>query len=181
MDDQNLEPVDRHDGDRSATVNRPPATRTAGRRMHRRVVDECGDTVLEVLARRADHPATAERGAELVVAGELCSYSAGRICEELRAFLGSVRHVHIDVSDLTFIDAAGFRLIVQLDRDVQQRGGALWLHETSRSLDRFLELVGTNPFRSEHPAAPAVVASGILGSQPRQPDGPMATSIGARA
>jgi anti-anti-sigma factor len=52
-----------------------------------------------------------------------------------------VRHLVVEASQLTFLDLAGLRLLVECERQLQARGGSLVLRSPSRRVRRLLEVV----------------------------------------
>lgn len=52
--------------------------------------------------------------------------------------------VHLDLSDMTFIDSAGLTMLLDMHRRALERGGTFVLHNPRPSTARAFEIVGLN-------------------------------------
>jgi len=77
--------------------------------------------------------------------GELDVAAEPRLRARLRDLLEPgrptpVRHVVVDAAQLTFLDLAGLRVLVDADTALRRRGGSLVLRAPSRRVRRLLDL-----------------------------------------
>ncbi|HET6753240.1 MAG TPA: STAS domain-containing protein [Jiangellaceae bacterium] len=108
-------------------------------------IDEPGPANLQVTSSR--HPdATLLR-----LTGELDIASAPRLVETMRSLsVPDMRHVRLDLTELTFIDASGIGVLVQVRMLVHGHGGRLTLHGIRPLLRRLLVITGlTSAFELE--------------------------------
>ena len=83
----------------------------------------------------------ARTGSPLRLTGEMDLVTAPNVVESIRSLLGpNIQHVRLDLTQLTFIDAAGLRALVQARMLVHGRGGQLTLHGARPLLRRMLEI-----------------------------------------
>jgi anti-sigma B factor antagonist len=123
-------------------------------------IDEPGPANLQVTYSR--HPdATLLR-----LTGELDIASAPRLVETMRSLsVADMRHVRLDLTELTFIDASGIGVLVQVRMLVHGHGGRLTLHGIRPLLRRLLVITGlTSAFELESSLATLNDRSAPLGS-----------------
>ena len=117
------------------------------------------------LTDRADHPHPQPedlRAVRLRLEGELDASNAAPVRRTLRAMLDDgVREVTLDLSDLTFIDAAGLGVLVGAQRLYSLHGARIVAEAPRRAVARVFEVTGTDRiFRLPRPvggeAAPSV-------------------------
>jgi anti-anti-sigma factor len=108
------------------------------------VAPPAGDLVGFLVAR--------DGGGRLRFFGELDASEVPRV----RACLAGVEgDVELDCSGLTFIDAAGAGLFVELDTECRARGAKLLVINPSRCVTRLLELTGLDSVLTAIPGIPA--------------------------
>jgi anti-sigma B factor antagonist len=79
----------------------------------------------------------------LRLAGELDLSGAGRVEKEVRKLLATgVGRFEVDASDLTFVDSAGLRSIVQAKVQVEAAGAAFRIRAVSAPVRRVIEIAG---------------------------------------
>jgi anti-sigma B factor antagonist len=77
------------------------------------------------------------------LAGELDLGGAGRVETEVRRLLATgAGRFEVDASDLTFVDSAGLRSIVQAKDDVEAAGAAFRIRAVSAPVRRVIEIAG---------------------------------------
>jgi anti-anti-sigma factor len=105
------------------------------------------------------------------VEGELALDSSSTLERAVEAELAANRNVLLDLSEIDFIDSAGFRAMTALVRTAKSTG-----HELRLSMDlpaharRLMEIVGLLPFVPIGIDNPWVESSGSLPTR-RRPDG----------
>ena len=75
----------------------------------------------------------------LVLAGEIDSYTAPDLAERLEA---DPTLVVLDLTDVTFIDSSGLRVLVEGHRRRVEAGSSLTLRSPSAAVQRLLEISG---------------------------------------
>jgi anti-anti-sigma factor len=85
-------------------------------------------------------------GKGLHLAGELDLAGAPRLTDALLDFVSSEGDVHLDLSEVTFLDSSGLRVIVALARSRGDAGSVVLL-APSAAITRILEIMGID----EHP------------------------------
>ena len=104
----------------------------------------CGGLFLLTLPlawRRLRRAKTPEEPTTLTAVGEIDSHTSTRLDQALAA-LGSDQAIVIDLSQVTFVDSSGLRVIVAVHNRVDQAGGALTLRDPSEAVLRLLEITG---------------------------------------
>lgn len=87
--------------------------------------------------------------ATVAVAGELDVVSAPTLAATLRGVVnGGARLVVVDMAEVTFIDAAGLRVIGQAADHLGAAGGRLVLGQLSRMVTRLVRLAGLGHLRA---------------------------------
>jgi anti-sigma B factor antagonist len=77
------------------------------------------------------------------LAGELDLGDAGRIEAEVRKLLATgARHFEVDATELTFVDSAGLRSIVQAKQQAEAAGAAFRIRAVSAPVRRVIEVAG---------------------------------------
>lgn len=77
------------------------------------------------------------------VEGESDAFTSIRLREFLRSQLDAGHtELLLDLSDLTFIDSAGLRVLIDADRALRENGGRLVLRAPSRPVLRILDIAG---------------------------------------
>ena len=101
----------------------------------------------------------------VTVRGEIDAYSAPVLRRELDDVTISpgILCVDVDLSEVTFVDAAAIGVLCRAQRRLAGRGGSLALVATTPGIDRVLELAGvvrlfTRPGAPQGPVASWVVA-----------------------
>lgn len=76
--------------------------------------------------------------------GELDHHNAQQARRELDALLRdpAVRHLHLDLCELQFMDSSGIGMILGRYKKIRDRGGRMVLLHTQPAVDRVLELSG---------------------------------------
>lgn len=94
--------------------------------------------------------------------GELDAYSATNVIHVIRWVELGDQSTVIDLSAVSFIDGAGWRVIEELDELMAARGGRVWLHDPSRVVQRLAAILDHDrndicapPARHEDPEHPA--------------------------
>jgi anti-sigma B factor antagonist len=89
-------------------------------------------------------PVTAQRLLRLVLTGELDSISATDLHEQLRADLtaGEPAAVELDLSAVTFLDAAGVRCLIGCLHDVERAGSTFAIAGASEAVRQVLRISG---------------------------------------
>jgi anti-anti-sigma factor len=77
----------------------------------------------------------------LVVAGELDAHTAPELADAL-AELPEDADVMLDLSDLSFMDSSGLRVLISAHRSLTEAGQSLTLRHPSRSVQRLLSVSG---------------------------------------
>jgi len=84
-------------------------------------------------------------GISLRLIGEMDLVTAPHLVESVRSLRGpDMQHVRLDLTQLTFVDAAGLRALVQARMLVHGRGGQLTLRGARPLLRRMLEITELN-------------------------------------
>ena len=87
----------------------------------------------------------------VAVAGEVDIFTAPQFKECLVELLDSgVRHLVVDLSDVTFIDSTALGVLIGGVRRVHGAGGAMTLVVTSRPVERVLSVTGLDRVFSMH-------------------------------
>jgi anti-sigma B factor antagonist len=95
-----------------------------------------------------EHPLTisVERaGAEatLTLAGELDPHTAPMLADQIDAVRAEgATTIVLVLSDLTFIDSSGLRVVIGADRSLADAGGRLVLRSPSETVRRLLDITG---------------------------------------
>jgi anti-anti-sigma factor len=114
--------------------------------------DEAGRPMLEVyvcaIPRR---PGTDAVGAMVALVGEFCAFSAGQTGSALRSFVEYAGDVVVDLTGLTFVDAAGLDVLVGLIDGSHESGGSVTFENANARIGKTFELAGL---------------AGVLGSNP---------------
>ena len=84
--------------------------------------------------------------------GELDASEVPRVRASL---IGMDGDIELDCSGLSFIDAAGLRLFVELHTECGARGAKLLIINPSRCVTRLLELTGLDSVLTVQPGTPA--------------------------
>ncbi|WBP84546.1 STAS domain-containing protein [Kitasatospora cathayae] len=74
--------------------------------------------------------------------GEIDLATAPRLRHRLAAALEAHREVVLDLSEVTFMDCSGLRVLVQARNQADQYGGRLVLRGVGRPVARLLKLTG---------------------------------------
>jgi anti-anti-sigma factor len=80
--------------------------------------------------------------ATVLVRGELDAATAPELGDRLEEIARSGRDVDLDLSDTSFIDSAGIRVLVRSLWDVQAAGSSLQLVATSPAAENILRITG---------------------------------------
>jgi anti-anti-sigma factor len=97
----------------------------------------------EPLPISVDHDSAAAT-TRMVIAGEIDSVS----CDEVRAAVAQVlrthrpEHIEMDLRDVTFLDSAGIKMLIQCQADARPVGCHITLTATSHPVYRILEITG---------------------------------------
>jgi anti-sigma B factor antagonist len=91
-------------------------------------------------------------GGRLRFFGEL---DASEVARVRACLVGVDGDVELDCSGLSFIDAAGLGLFVELDTECRARGAKLLVINPSRCVSRLLELTGLDSVLTATPGIPA--------------------------
>jgi len=92
----------------------------------------------------------------ITVSGELDLATAPELREACgSAAQGSAETVRIDLSGLTFLDSSGISVLVETQRDLEERGATLVLHNMNDRTRRVLDVAGLSGFftHSDQPTA----------------------------
>ncbi|NLC58942.1 MAG: STAS domain-containing protein [Armatimonadetes bacterium] len=109
-----------------------------------------------MLATTKRHLALAELGNVLTIRGEVDYADAERLLRRLRRLRGRHRAVVVDLSEVTYMDSAGFGALLRVCRELRHSGGELILRRPSPHVRRMLEITDTLRFfglQEEEPAA----------------------------
>ena len=90
---------------------------------------------------------SARSGSNHVVelAGELDLAGSANVSEELRRVEATdAQEIVLDVSELTFIDAAGIRVLLEAEARSRSDGGRLRVTQPQREVERVLQLTGVD-------------------------------------
>ena len=76
--------------------------------------------------------------------GELDQYSAQAVRTELETAIQNpqIRHMVLDVSNLSFMDSSGIGVVIGRYKTLQKRGGTLVISNPSPRVDRIFQLSG---------------------------------------
>jgi stage II sporulation protein AA (anti-sigma F factor antagonist) len=85
-------------------------------------------------------------------------------------------HIMLDMSQVTFMDCAGLRMLIMIDRHARARGGSVHVATASPALARLFELVGPLAAPVFAPPTPSDRHHPHHGIRPRHPDPPMRPS-----
>lgn len=114
------------------------------------------------------------------VAGEVDISTAPALHEHLLAALAGLgQEVLLDLSGVTFMDASGLRVLVLVNRLLQERGGTLHLLAPAPVICRLLEVTGLTgqfPVYSTSPGPPSPVIRRSTGVVPSGWGGPASCS-----
>jgi anti-anti-sigma factor len=99
-----------------------------------------------------DHSPTSSN---VCIEGELDLLVIETLREGLKDVFATEGVVLIDLSGVAFIDSTGLRLLLDLKRDVGDRGGAVFIKAASAPVERVLEVTGMTSFFEPRPAAQA--------------------------
>ena len=86
-------------------------------------------------------------GKGLRLEGELDLAAAPRLTEALLDFASSEGEVHLDLSEVSFLDSSGLRVILALARSRADTGSSVVLLDPSAAIVRIFEIMGID----EHP------------------------------
>ena len=83
--------------------------------------------------------------ARIAVSGEVDAHTSPELqrCVD-EAVAGGATSLVVDVTEMTFIDSSGLRVLVQARQRAADAGGRFGLHQPSDSVVRLLELTGLN-------------------------------------
>lgn len=77
-----------------------------------------------------------------VLAGEIDAHTAPDLEEALRARLAEHRSAQLDVSQVTFMDSSGLRVLIGATNDSRTRGGDIILRSPTAVVRRLIEISG---------------------------------------
>jgi len=90
---------------------------------------------------------------EFKVSGEVDAHSAESFGTALTTVGDQTTAVMVDMSDVTFMDSSGLRVLVEAQQRAESGGPSLVLRSPSRQITRLLDLTGlTENFQIETPA-----------------------------
>jgi anti-sigma B factor antagonist len=93
------------------------------------------------------------------VAGEIDHGSADAFLEAVVALRAEGdRHLVLDLSECSFCDSAGIRVLTRLVRQTRDHGGRLLLAAPRRSLARTVEMAGLSDVLPHHPTVSEALA-----------------------
>ena len=78
----------------------------------------------------------------VVPVGEIDLATVALLQAELDAAAGESNRLVLDLRDISFMDSAGLRLVLQCSRALEEAGGALTVVRGSREVQRLFDLVG---------------------------------------
>lgn len=86
-----------------------------------------------------------DAGVVVELRGELDLYGAEMFCDRVRDLIdGGAAAVEIDGSGLSFVDSSGFKALLDVRHDAQQRGVAFSLVSASERLRWVIDLTGAH-------------------------------------
>jgi anti-sigma B factor antagonist len=105
---------------------------------------------------------------KLRIDGELDLYTAPDVREELAGLSDEVRHVLVDLTQLSFMDSAGLATLVAGARRLRKRDGSMLLVVADPSVLRVLEVTGLDQYfeirtDAENAAREFVALSAVAG------------------
>ncbi|MFI0367804.1 STAS domain-containing protein [Actinomadura sp. 1N219] len=101
-----------------------------------------GDGIVE-LDTALLHITASTAAARLVLSGEIDVSNAGDLTRALEAAGGrSPGDVHVDLTDVDFVDVAGLRAFNLAARDLDENGRMLVLHAVSPHIDKLFQTIG---------------------------------------
>ena|SRR5581483_2766842 len=83
---------------------------------------------------------------EVTILGEVDLAGVDRFKSALDESLRRDDLVLLNLRDVSFIDSTGLRLLIELKREIDARGGELVLKVTSEAVERLLDISGTSSF-----------------------------------
>jgi anti-anti-sigma factor len=81
-----------------------------------------------------------QSGTNWVVEGELDASTAALVTAAVSTEADSGGTLRLDLSGVTFIDSSGLGVLVDLSRQVSERGGSVQIDDPSSSVARLLEI-----------------------------------------
>ncbi|NUR61628.1 MAG: STAS domain-containing protein [Catenulispora sp.] len=83
-----------------------------------------------------------ETAARVAVSGDVDLAAADRLLAAVAPLIRPGAEVAVDCADVRFLDSAGLRALLELNRKAQDAGGTLALVAPSEAVSRLLELAG---------------------------------------
>lgn len=96
-----------------------------------------------------------EAAAQVAVAGDVDLASADGLLEAVAPLVRPGVEVAVDCAEVRFLDSAGLRVLLELNRRAQDAGGTLVLVAPSEVVTRILELAGVVQLFTVRPAGAA--------------------------
>lgn len=96
-----------------------------------------------------------EAAAQVAVAGDVDLASAAGLLEAVAPLVRPGVEVTVDCAEIRFLDSAGLRVLLELNRRAQDVGGTLVLVAPSEVVTRILELAGVVRLFTVRPAEAA--------------------------
>jgi anti-sigma B factor antagonist len=99
---------------------------------------------------------TRDSGA-IVLTGEIDAHTAGSVRDELlRVRVPAAGDLRVDLSNVTFIDSSGLRIILEVHQEMQRNGRRLVLLDPSKPVARLVEIAGlASQLHLDEPDRPA--------------------------
>src|SRR5688572_23991976 len=87
------------------------------------------------------------------VDGEIDVFTAPSLAARIdEVVTDSTTSLALDLDEVSFIDSTGLRVLIEADRRMRDRGGALVLRRPSRAVSRLLELTALGEWLTVDPA-----------------------------
>lgn len=102
-----------------------------------------GDSLLEVSA----------DGERLVVVGEIDASTSRQLADHLDPLPGSSGEVVLDMSDVSFVDSSGLRVLIDAHQRADRAGRSLVIVEPSHVVRRLLDISGLEGVLRVRPTA----------------------------
>lgn len=94
-----------------------------------------------------------EAAARVAVAGDVDLAAADRLLAAVAPLIRPRAEVAVDCAQVRFLDSAGLRALLELNRKAQEAGGTLVLEAPSAAVARLLELAGVADLFTVRPPA----------------------------
>ena len=117
----------------------------------------CAERVL-----RVDILHSSVASATVRLAGEIDVTSVDAVRRTVADLETGTRRILLDLNRVTFCDAAGARVLIEVHRQASEAGADLIARYPQRSVHRVLELTGALPLLCPDPAAASVLASSAV-------------------